>query len=94
MPAFDWLRSVSPESHFPYEKQMKRKSKVLPLPILDKNENKLEECIDILDMYEDTLHEAYDRAFGNIYYAKQVLQQLETYISSSILVKKMKLIYI
>ena len=68
MPAFDWLRSATPVSRFPYEKQMKRQSKVLPLPIMDKNENKLEECVDILDMYEDFLHEAYDKAFGNIYF--------------------------
>ena len=40
------------------------KTKRYALPIQHKNENKLEDCCDILDSYEEYLHGAFASAFG------------------------------
>ena len=43
---------------------MCQKSQVFPLPIMLKNEAKYEDCIDILDGYEDQLIKLYTSAHG------------------------------
>ena len=43
---------------------MSKPSKVFPLPIMLKNEAKYEECIDILDGYEDQLINLFTKAHG------------------------------
>lgn len=65
-PKFKWMASVLPD-HIPqtYGDYVSQKSKVYPLPIVMKNEAKYEECVDILDHYEDELIALYTAAHGN-----------------------------
>ena len=64
--AFKWLESVLPQ-HMKHtlSEVMQEKSKVFPLPILMKNESRYEDCVDILDSYEDQLISLYTKAHGN-----------------------------
>jgi hypothetical protein len=65
LPAFQWMKSVLPKHiHHPYLEEMSKPSEVHPLRIMMKNEAKLEDCVDIMDMYEDTLHDLFQKAFG------------------------------
>ena len=50
---------------FPYEREMCEKTTRFFMPIQHKNENKLEECCDIMDHYEEYLNGAFHTAFGN-----------------------------
>ena len=43
---------------------MSQQSEVFQLPIQMKNEAKHEDCVDILDGYEDILTGIFDKAFG------------------------------
>ena len=43
---------------------MSQKSHVYQLPLLMKNEAKHEDCVDILDEYENTLGEIFEQSFG------------------------------
>lgn len=63
--AFKWMEAVLPEHiQHRYSDHMSLKSEVHPLPIMMKNEAKYEDCVDILDMYEDELIGLYTEAFG------------------------------
>ena len=59
LPAFDWLRTTVSKIRFPYEMQMSHKTTRFLLPIQHENENKLEECCDIMDVYEEYLNGAF-----------------------------------
>lgn len=62
---FSWLRAVIPAHiYHPYQKEMSQKSAVYELPIMMKNEAKHEDCVDILDQYEEVLGEIFLKAFG------------------------------
>ncbi len=64
--AFRWMEAVLPQ-HIPhrYSDHMALKSDVHPLPIMMKNEAKYEDCVDIMDMYEDELIHLFTEAFGD-----------------------------
>lgn len=65
LPGFSWLNKVLPcHIEHPHEDQMAQKSEVFPLPLLFKNESKYEDCVAIMDSYEDYLIELYSSAFG------------------------------
>lgn len=63
---FERFEKAIPE-HIPHEfmAKMSSKSTVLPLPIQFKNEAKHEDCLGIMDCYEDQLTKIYTGAFGN-----------------------------
>ena len=63
--AFKWMESILPNhmAHS-FSEVMSKPSKVFPLPIMLKNEAKYEECIDILDGYEDQLINLFTKAHG------------------------------
>jgi len=65
IPAFSWLKNVLPE-HIPHEysHQMSQKSTVYALPLLMKNETKLDECVDILESHEEDMISFFKAAFG------------------------------
>ena len=65
MKSFSWLNAVLPKHiNHPYQAQMSRKSDVYQLPIMMKNEAKHEDCVDILDEYENILCDIFNKAFG------------------------------
>ena len=65
IPAFQQFKKLVP-SHLPHEfsEKMSQKSAVYPLPIMFKNESKHEDCMAIMDSYEEQLINLYGRAFG------------------------------
>lgn len=67
LPVFQTFKKAIPE-HIPHEfmAKMSERSIVLPLPIQFKNEAKHEDCLSIMDCYEDQLTRIYMGAFGNI----------------------------
>ncbi|XP_060556001.1 uncharacterized protein LOC132716696 [Ruditapes philippinarum] len=66
LPTYKWMRSVVPSHiYHPYQRQMSQRSEVFQLPIQMKNESKHEDCVDILDGYEDILTGIYNKAFGS-----------------------------
>jgi len=66
---FSWMRPVvTAHIYHPYQKQMSQKSEVFQLPIQMKNESKHEDCVDILDGYEELLTGLFNQAFGNYCY--------------------------
>ena len=65
IPAFSWMKSVIPKHiEHPYAAKMAKKSEVYPLPVMFKNEAKHEDCIDVLDSYEDLLTGYFQEATG------------------------------
>ncbi|KAL4236167.1 hypothetical protein ACF0H5_004553 [Mactra antiquata] len=63
---FKWMSSVVPSHiYHPYQKQMSEQTQIFQLPIQMKNEAKHEDCVDILDGYEDVLTEIFNQAFGS-----------------------------
>jgi len=63
--AFHWMDSILPQHiKHTYSDYMAMKSEVHPLPIIMKNEAKYEECVGILDDYEEQLIELYTEAHG------------------------------
>ncbi len=46
----------------PYSEQLSQKTKVIPLPIVFKNEQKYHEVVDIMDTYEELIKEVYRQA--------------------------------
>lgn len=66
LPAFQSYKKLIPE-HLPHEysKKMEAKSLVYPLPIQFRNEAKHEDCLCIMDTYEDQLIKMFTEAFGN-----------------------------
>ncbi|XP_069124032.1 uncharacterized protein [Argopecten irradians] len=73
LPALTFMKPHIP-SHIPHQnaKKMSEKSTVLPLPIQFKNESKREDCLGIMDSYENTLVKLYTDAFGNTDILRQV----------------------
>lgn len=67
-PAFEHLKRLIPD-HIPHEytEKMSKASKLYPLPVMFKNEAKHEDCLAIMDGYEDQLVEMYTKAFGKNY---------------------------
>ena len=67
VPAFKWLESVLP-NHIPHRQSMymDKKSNVMPLPIIKKNESKYEDCFDILDAYEQQIVNLFVEAHGTL----------------------------
>ena len=65
LPSFAWMRPVvANHIHHPFQVQMSQQSHVFQLPIQMKNEAKHEDCVDILDGYEDILQVLFTKAFG------------------------------
>ncbi|CAG2227840.1 unnamed protein product [Mytilus edulis] len=66
IPAFKWMKNLLP-AHIkhPFMRQMEKQSKVFPLPIMMKNESKHEDCVDIMDSYEDQMCSLFEKATGN-----------------------------
>ena len=65
LPAFAWLGGLLPK-HIPHEHShvMSRKSDILPLQIILKNEAKYEDCVSILDQTVALLHAQHDAQGG------------------------------
>jgi hypothetical protein len=65
IPGFEHLKRHIP-SHIPHEfsQRMSTKSEVFPLPIMFHNESKHEDCLAIMDSYEDQLINLFKTAFG------------------------------
>ncbi|CAC5393314.1 unnamed protein product [Mytilus coruscus] len=63
---FDWLEKKLP-THIPhrYNEYMSKKQEMFSLPIIFKNENKNEDCLDIMNAYEKQLTEIFTLAHGN-----------------------------
>ena len=63
--AFKWMESILPK-HIPHQHSdsMARKSTVIPMRILFRNEVKHEDCVKILDETEDILHDHFGTAMG------------------------------
>ena len=70
VPAFEQYRKLVPD-HLPHEfsKKMSRKSTVYPLQIMMKNECKHEDCLAIMDTYEQELISLYTQSFGKLCYS-------------------------
>ena len=68
LPAFQTFRNIIP-NHIPHEfmARMSERSIVLHLPIQFKNEAKHEDCLSLMDSYEDQLTQMYRGAFGKIH---------------------------
>ncbi|XP_052675768.1 uncharacterized protein LOC128157314 [Crassostrea angulata] len=67
IPAFENLKRQIPV-HIPHEysQKMSTRSEVFPLPIMFCNESKHEDCMGIMDSYENQLTRLFENAFGNI----------------------------
>ena len=65
MPAFKWMESVIPK-HIPHEYShiSAKKSTVLPLKMVLKNEAKYEDCVQILEESQKQMKAHYGAAFG------------------------------
>lgn len=63
IPELRFLKTVLPDhiSH-PYSQEMAKKSTIIPLPMLFKDEKKYDDVVDILDSYEAWLEEIYSKA--------------------------------
>jgi len=63
--SFSWMKRLLPQHlNHEYSWQMAQPSVVHPLPLLNKNETKYEECTDILDSYEKQLISLFKDAYG------------------------------
>ncbi|XP_028403253.1 uncharacterized protein LOC114525978 [Dendronephthya gigantea] len=62
-PAFAMFRDYIPaRTNCEYEKEMARKSEVLTMPVVMKDEKKYSDCVDVLDQLEKWTHEIYAAA--------------------------------
>lgn len=50
-----------------YSEYMSKKQKVFSLPIIFKNESRSEDCLDIMDSYEEQLTDIFSQAYGKHY---------------------------
>lgn len=66
-PKLSFLADLIPK-HIPhqYSEEMKGKSEVVTLPVLMKDEKRYSDCVDVMDMFEDWVHEIYTKAFGAV----------------------------
>lgn len=48
-----------------YSDYMSKKQDMFSLPIFFKNESKNEDCLEIMDKYEEQLEDVFTEAFGN-----------------------------
>ncbi|KAK3101010.1 hypothetical protein FSP39_000234, partial [Pinctada imbricata] len=64
--SFKWMESVTP-THMPhpYQAEMSEKSLVFQLPIQMRNEAKYEDCIEIMNNYEEIITKLFKDAHGN-----------------------------
>jgi hypothetical protein len=69
IPELHWIEALLPV-HLPhmYNEYMDIQTKCHPLPIMHKNEVKHEDCLDILDGYEELLIDIHTEAFGMYIY--------------------------
>ena len=67
IPKLSFLAEVLPK-HIPhqYSEEMKVKSEVLTLPVLMKDEKKYADCVDVMDTFEDWIHEIHTKASGTV----------------------------
>jgi hypothetical protein len=65
LPAFSWLNDILPQ-HIPhkYSNEMAQKSTIYALPLQMKNETNLDECVDILESYEEEMMSHFKAAYG------------------------------
>ena len=54
--------------HIPhqYSDEMTGKPEVVTFPVLMKDEKKYSDCVDVMDMFEDWVHEIHTKAFGAV----------------------------
>ena len=66
-PKVSFLADLIPK-HIPhlYSDEMTRKSEVVTLPVLKKDEKKYSDCVNAMDMFEDWVHEIHTKAFGAV----------------------------
>lgn len=62
VPALQFLSIINDVIKGPYTEQQGVKNKVIPLPVVHKNEQKYSEVVEIMDFYEDTLKNSYEKA--------------------------------
>jgi len=64
---YSWMaKYVTRHIAHEYEDYMALKSTVIPLTIIDKNEAKYEDCLDICDNYEETMVGLHRQVFGKL----------------------------
>ena len=66
-PKLSFLADLIPK-HIPhqYSEEMNVKSEVITLPVLMKDEKKYADCVDVMDMFEDWVHEIHTKASGAV----------------------------
>lgn len=83
VPGFQQYRKLVP-NHISHEfsQKMSTKSVVYPLPIMFKNETKHEDCMAIMDNYEEQLISLYSQAFGKkkIKSSFRIIQVQQSYL--------------
>ncbi|XP_014667952.1 PREDICTED: uncharacterized protein LOC106809399 [Priapulus caudatus] len=66
LPAFSWMKELLPKHiHHAYSAKMCQKSKVFQLPLQFRDEKKHDECLCILDEWQETLQSMYDEVYGS-----------------------------
>lgn len=63
IPQLSFLADLLPK-HIPhqYSEEMKEKSEIITMPVLMKDEKKYADCVDVMDMFEDWVHEIHTKA--------------------------------
>jgi hypothetical protein len=87
LPFFQKFGKVLPK-HIPHEfsQKMAAPSKVMPMPIQFRNEAKHEDCLAIMDAYEDQITALYQTAFGKYLFQSAPIHDLFTFSCNDTLV--------